>query len=48
MKADFFSLSRLLWQLTVQTSQVLPGLLDDWGYSGPRQSLRLRKRAHTV
>jgi hypothetical protein len=30
MKADFFSLSRLLGQMTVQTSDVLPGLLDDW------------------
>jgi len=30
MKAEFFSLWRLLWQMTVQTSDVLPGLLDDW------------------
>jgi hypothetical protein len=30
MSGDFFSLSRLLLQMTVQTSDVLPGLPDDW------------------
>jgi hypothetical protein len=30
MKGDLLSSLRFPWQMTVQTTEVLPGLLDDW------------------